>query len=137
MGDDSSRSIVKALKNEWSLFMEAFSGESEESRGSLLDEKVEVLSLEQLRQITKSLSESRKKLNQKLEVLNKELDLNSAKLESLRLVGGDKEETIRRINELSDIGHSVAETLHKLDEKLKVAREKEVELREDLISSST
>ena len=129
MGDGSSRGIVHALKQEWALLWEAFSGETENNNTNSNDAfctgKLEVLTVAQVREITKSLSEGRKKLNQKLEVLNKEIDLNTAKLESLELVGGDKESTLNRINELSDIGQSLTMALMKLDEKLRLAREQE------------
>jgi hypothetical protein len=132
MGDGSSRGIVSALKNEWALLWEAFSGENEEantkSNDAFCTGKLEVLTVAQVREITKSLSEGRKKLNQKLEILNKEIDLNTAKLESLELVGGDKESTLNRINELTDIGQNLTTALVKLDEKLRLAREQEDEV---------
>jgi hypothetical protein len=137
MGDDSSRSIVKALKNEWALFWESFHNESDESpeaTGEMANGKLEVLSLERVREITKALIEDRKRLNQKLESLSKEIDLNSAKLESLRLVGGEEDGTLKRIHELNDLGQNLAETLTKLDKKLREVREKENELQEEQIS---
>lgn len=138
MGDDSSRSIVKTLKNEWSLFWEAFQGETEEvgkSENLLENGKLEVMSLEQIREITKALVEDRKKLNQRLELVSKEIDLNSAKLESLKLVGAESDDILKRIHDLHDLGQSVAMALSQLDTKLKEIREKEVRLHEDLISS--
>jgi len=133
MGDGSSRGIVNALKHEWALLWEAFSGndeETNESNDAFCTGKLEVLTVAQVREITKSLSEGRKKLNQKLEILNKEIDLNTAKLESLSLVGGDKDATLKRINELSDIGQSLTDALMKLDDKLRLAREQEDEVSE-------
>lgn len=131
MGDDSSRSIVKSLKKEWALLMEAFHGDEEsESNEAFENQTVEVMSLDKVRQLTKALTEDRKKLNQKLETLSKELDLNSAKLESLRLVGGDDSETLDRIHELNDLGQTMAEALAKLDTKLKAVRSKEIEIQE-------
>ena len=143
MGDDSSRSIVKSLKNEWSLFLEAFQGEdnnevetkSQESQDAFATGQLEVLDLDQIREMTKALLEDRKKLNQKLESLSKEIDLNAAKLESLRLVGGREDETMNRINELHDLGQSMAQALQKLDKKLRSIREKEDRLNEELLTS--
>jgi len=141
MGDDSSRSIVKALKNEWSLFWEAFQGEESESKtekseqNSFDNGKVEVLTLDEIREITKALVQDRKKINQKIESLSKEIDLNSAKLESLRLVGGEEDGTLKRIHELNDLGQSMAEALNKLDKQLRQIREQENRIQEDLISS--
>ena len=132
MGDDSSRSIVKSLKKEWALFLEAFQGdEADETKEDGFDKaQVEVLDMDKIRQLTRALTEDRKKINQKLETLNKELDLNSAKLESLRLVGGSEDETIDRIHELNDLGQKMAEALMKLDSKLKDIRNKELEISE-------
>lgn len=136
MGDDSSRSIVKSLKNELSLFLEVFQGkEVDDSKDAFETGKLEVLSLEQIREITRALLEDRKKINQKMESLSKEIDLNSSKLESLRLVGAEDEETLKRIHELNDLGQSMSLALTKLDKRLREIREQENKIQEDLISS--
>lgn len=134
MGDDSNRSIVSSLKNEWALFWEAFHGDeevTEETKNAFENGKLEVLSLNQVREITKALIEDRKRINQKLETLTKEIDLNSAKLESLRLVGAEEQETMSRIHELNDMGQAFAIALQKLDEQLRAVRDKEVEIQEE------
>lgn len=136
MGDDSSRSIVKSLKKEWSLFLEVFHGEetsdSEKSAEVLeFGAATEGMNLDKVREITKGLTEDRKKLNQKLETLSKELDLNAAKLESLRLVGGNEDETFQRIQELNDLGQAMAEAMAKIDKKLRNARSKEMQIQEE------
>lgn len=133
MGDDSSRSIVRALKIEWSLFWEAFQKEDKEI---LPVEKLEVMSLEQARDIAKSLSNDRKLINQKLESLTKEIDLNTAKLEGLRLVGASLEETLKRIEELNDLGQTMATSLEKVDDKLRKLRDRENTLRETELAIS-
>jgi hypothetical protein len=139
MGDDSSRSIVKSLKNEWSLFLEAFQGEDELIQNppdqGLANGKLEVLSLDQIRELAKALSADRKKLNQKMESLSKEIDLNSAKLESIRLVGGEDESVLKRINELNDAGESVAKALEILDKQLRAVRRQEDFLQEELLTT--
>lgn len=137
MDDGSSnKSTVSKLKNEWALFWESIAGEDIEDEKTLRAKaedafhsgKLEVLGVEQLHQMSKALSEDRKHLNQKLENLNKELDLNSAKLETLRLVGSNEEDTLKRINELHDIGQSLGNQLVKIDEKLRWTRSKQQEL---------
>lgn len=139
MGDDSSRSLVKALKNEWSLLWEAINGEDSGPKAPEDEfEKLNppsVMSLGQVRELTKKLVEDRKQLNQKLELVSKEIDLNSAKLESLRLVGAEGEETLQRIHELHDLGQSMATALANLDKKLREIREREDRINEELISS--
>lgn len=127
MEDGSSNSIVKNLKNEWTLFWESIAGEEPISADAFETGKLDILSVDQLQEITRSLSQDRKRLNQKLESLNKELELNTAKLESLRLVGSEDNSTVQRINELSDIGQFLSEQLHKLDEKIRWTRSKQQE----------
>lgn len=134
MGDDSSRSIIKSLKNEWSLFLEAFQGEENEEKTESTELVREPLDLEELRRMTKALVEDRKKLYQKMESLTKEIDLNSAKLESLRLVGGEDQETLKRIHELNDLGQGIATALGKLDQRLRAIREREDQMNEEMIS---
>jgi hypothetical protein len=137
MGDDSSRSIVKALKNEWSLFWEAIHSEEiseDKNKDPFESGTLEALSLNQVREMTKALIEDRKKLNQKLESVAKEIDLNSAKLESLRLVGAEDSEMLKRIHELHDLCQSMSNALSRLDKKLRMMREKENKIQSDLVA---
>ena len=134
MGDDSSKSIMKSLKNEWSLFLEAFHGEENEENAETQEAVREPMDLEEIRRMTKALVEDRKKLNQKMESLSKEIDINSAKLESLRLVGGEDLETLQRIHELHDLGQGIATALTKLDLRLRSIREQEDQINEEMIS---
>jgi len=100
--------------------------ESEAEPDAFVSGRLEALSPDQVRELTRVLSQDRKKLNQKLESIQKEIDLNSVKLESLRLVGGNVEETVQRLNTLSDMGQSMSEELARLNEKIKLARKSEV-----------
>ncbi|MGZ3748955.1 MAG: hypothetical protein ACXWRE_15835 [Pseudobdellovibrionaceae bacterium] len=124
MGEDGSKSMVKNLKNEWALFWESIAGEGQVG-DAFETGKLEVLTRDQLNDIIKALSQDRKQLNQKLESLHKEIELNSAKLESIRLVGGRDEDVLKRINELSDMGQLLSEQLTKLDEKIKLTRNRQ------------
>lgn len=137
MEDDSRNSIVKSLKNEWSLFWESIAGEGDEENTDKLlpleSGTLRVLSLEDLRMITFDLSQNRKVLNQRLESLQKEIELNSAKLESLRLIGAPTEEILQRINELHDQGQRLTHELDELNKQLRVARNHEDRLRSDLV----
>lgn len=143
MGDDSRRrSIVDSLKNEWSLLWESIAGDGEEegtpeNENSFENGQVRVLSLEDIRRLTRDLSHGRRTLNQRLESLHKELELNTAKLESLRLVGGEDEATVRKINELSEQGQRLSNELSQLDEKLKLARTHEDKIRRRLTAASS
>lgn len=137
MEDDSRNSIVKSLKNEWSLFWGSLAGDEDESEtGKGVDPfesgRLSILSLEDVKNLTRELSMGRKTVNQRLESLSKEIELNSAKLESLRLVGGSDEETIQKINELTDQGQKLAQELEELDSRLRSARAQEDRLRREL-----
>ena len=133
--DDGSRithSFIENLKLEWTLFWDSLVGEDDSAPEDLIQNKLESLSLEQIKKITKSLSSDRKLLNQQLESVKKEIDLNSAKLETLILVGADSEDTMARIEALNDLGQGLSEQLEKLDHKLKLTRRRETELIESL-----
>lgn len=133
MADDGSRTrnnppknLVNNLKNEWSLFWDSLSSDFiDVEEDPFKTGRIQVLSQEQIRDISQALSKSRRLVNQKIEALNKEIELNSAKLESLRLVGGSEEETLKRIHELSDQGQALSQELAKIDERLKLIRETE------------
>ena len=130
-GSNSPSSLVNNLKNEWSLFWNSLSGDFIESEAEdpFKTGKIQVLSLEQIRDITKALSKNRRQVNQKIESLTKEIELNSAKLETVRLVGGQDEAIVFRINDLSDQGQILSQELSKIDERLKIIRHTEEEVR--------
>jgi len=134
-----SGGVFDGLKTEWALFWETILGDVEgeeatdtESKDPFVNGKLETLSLEQIKVITRALSSDRKKVNQRLESLTKELEMNTAKLESLKLVGGEFEEPMQKINELSDQGQTLSEQLTKISERLKMARECEDVLKKAL-----
>lgn len=83
---------------------------------------------EQITKLKKALSDKRKKINQKLESVQKETDLNLAKLESLKLVGGDIESVEVKINQLADLGQDLSDQLKKIDDKIKQLRNFESEI---------
>jgi hypothetical protein len=122
MDPDGSNSKQNPLKIEWALFWEGLFGDDE--KGQAL-KQAQPITQEKLKEISKDLSSQRKQLHKQMETLNKELELNAAKLESLQLVGGETEETLARITELSDRGFEVSEKLEKLNQKLQIVREHE------------
>lgn len=130
MDDDPTIEIKSNILTEWSLFWDSLRKERPEIEEDFDTNLLETLNLSQIKDMTRSLSQGRKQLNQKIESLNKEIELNSAKLESLRLVGASDEETLLRINELTDHGQKLSLELMRLDQKLKLAREFELEMNE-------
>ncbi len=130
-GSNTSNSLVNNLKNEWSLFWNSLSGDfvESETEDPFKTGKIQVLSLEQIRDITKALSKNRRLVNQKIESLNKEIELNSIKLETVRLVGTPDDEIVHRINDLSDQGQVLSQELSKIDERLKIIHHTEEQVR--------
>ena len=126
--NDSNANFKQAknpLKIEWSLFWEGLLGDHDQSVGG--ESPLKALTREQVAQIIKDLSAQRKQLHKQIESVNKEIELNNAKLESLRLVGSEPDDTIQRISHLSDRGQELSSELQKLNQKLKWARAHEKE----------
>lgn len=86
------------------------------------------LKLEEILSLTKSLSDERKKINQKLERIKKEMDMLVIKLDSLKLVGGDESDTLARLAELSNEGEDLTLQLEKLDSNLRLVRDQREQL---------
>lgn len=132
MGDDSRKSLVNTLKNEWALLWESLGAEDAEhpeTENAFETGRVRSLTLDDVRRLTREMSNGRRRLNRRLESLHKEIELNSAKLESLRVVGGEDDETVRKIHELTEQGQQVTHELDELNRKLRLAREHEDRLK--------
>jgi len=135
----AKENLFEGLKTEWNLFWQTILGDDEDetsevaaasnSKDPFITGKIEKLSLEQIKAITKALSSDRRKLNQRIEAVNKEVEVNSTKLESLKLVGGETDDTLNRLNELSDIGQNISEQLNRINDRLRIARSKEDQLK--------
>jgi hypothetical protein len=124
-------SFVDGLKNEWSLFWDSLTGEDkpDEKDDAELLPPPSPLTLEQVKALTKALSADRKRLNLKLEEIRHRIEESSARLESLKMVGSSEEETFQLISELNDQGQKIAEQLNKVDERLRLARRREDEIK--------
>lgn len=115
-------SFMSELLTEWQLFWQSLApGLAEDDFDQA---EISPLDLPKIKALTKALSDERKKLNRRLESIQKEIDLNSAKLDSLKVVGADPHETVGRLAELTDIGQQVNEQLSKLDHRLDWARKR-------------
>ena len=130
---------LEGLKTEWNLFWQTILGDDEtaenpEIKDPFITGRLEILSLEQIKAITKALSSDRKLLNQRLEAINKELEENTARIESLKLVGGDVDEASEKISELSDLGQTLSEQLDRINSRLKIARSREDQIKKSLKS---
>lgn len=124
IGNDNSN---KTLITEWRLLWEGLIGDTEVDTENDPFEtgRLESLTLDQVKAITKSLSTDKKKINQTLEMINREIDEKTEKLSTLQLVGGDKDETIESLHELTDVGLKMSEQISKIDARLKAARAQE------------
>ncbi|MCE3010273.1 MAG: Atg14 domain-containing protein [Proteobacteria bacterium] len=134
----SNQNFIEGLATEWKLLWESIteSNSQHEAPGEgILEGNLESLGIQQIKALTKALSSDRKKLNQRLERLNKEIDLYSAKLESLKLTSEssantmDMEAIMKTLNELSDLGQAMSLQLQRIDQRLKAAHEREDEIR--------
>jgi hypothetical protein len=121
-GSSSSTGFLGGLKLEWNLFWLSLTEATENE-----ENKIESLSQSQLNSLKRVLSNDKKLLNQKLESLKKEIDLNLAKLEALKLVGAPTEDTFKNLESLHDVGEKIATEINKIDEKLKATRLIELE----------
>lgn len=130
-------SFLENIKTEWSLFWAGLAGEdekaAEETEIKFEDPfetgKLRVLTIEQVKKITRALSQDRKKINQRIEQINREIELNSERMESINLVGGDANETIDEINKLNDLGMKLSLQLQKVNLQLDRFRIREDELK--------
>lgn len=148
MGEDGSSSrrnkksydsFLENLKVEWNLFWHSIVGDEDDqiasnSEQDIFENKLQNMSLEQIRSITKSLSQDRKLINQRIEVLHKEIELNQAKLDGLKAIGQEFSIEDRRLTELHDLGQNLTQQLSKLDVFLKLARKREAEIKKELKS---
>ncbi len=120
----SSPKTRNPFKIEWSLFWGGLLGDN----GEAAEDPLKSLTRDQITKVIKDLSSARKKLHKEIESVNREIELNSTKLESLKLVGSEPDETIVRLNELSDLGQELSSELQKLNQKLKWVRAHEKEI---------
>lgn len=126
---EEAGSFLENIKIEWKMFWLGLVGEDEaadEAEQLLKTDKLNLLSIEQLKQITRTLSQDRKRINQRIEQIHAEIEMNNERLESIQLVGGDTESTLEEINKLSDIGQKLSLQLQKIDEQMH-----QIHLRED------
>lgn len=112
-----------SLFNEWSLFWDSLKRERPQIEGDFDHQQFKMMSLSQTKDLIRVLSQDRRKMNQKIESINKEIGLNTSKLESVRLAGADEDSILKRINELNDQGQKLSLELASLDEKLRRARD--------------
>lgn len=134
VAEQADQSFLDELKEEWNLFWASIKGDDHEdgpeSDDPFVNGPYQDLNLEQVKDMKKSLSSDKKRLNQRLEALKKEMDMLSARIENLKMVGADIEETQNMLLELNDFGQSLSEQLNKLDRRIQQAREREQALKE-------
>jgi len=110
------------------LFWHGLVGEDEAevaAEDPFLTGRLRSLTVDQIKQITRALSQDRRKINQHIEKINSEIENNSQTVENLKLVGGDPEEVLEKINKLTDAGQQLSLQLQKVDEQLRKFRERE------------
>lgn len=120
------QNFLDSLKDEWSLFWAAIIGDEAPVAEKTVEElAIKNLSPEQLRQVIRTLSNDRRRIHRRLEAINKEIEENTLRLQTLELVGGEKEDTLKEIERLSDLGLQISSELEKLNIRLKEIRRSE------------
>ena len=113
---------TSSLKKEWNLLWSSLAGENkwpeieEDFEGR---DVVKNLSAEEIQKLSKSLSQSRQSLHQKLEQLQKIVKQHEEKLEAARLVNGDTTEIEQSLSSFIEQGQSMAKALQRIDERIR------------------
>jgi hypothetical protein len=117
MGDDSSRRLSQetSLQDQWPLSDSFRAGDLPAMKPQLIEDMM------------RRLSKERQKTHQQLERISKEIELLQLKMESLKIVGGDLDESVDRINQLTESGYNLTQKLEKIDSRLKEIRHKSQE----------
>jgi hypothetical protein len=127
-------SFLENLRTEWKLFWHGIIGEddteesSRDNRDPFKPEYLEKMSVDQIKQITRALSMDRKKLNQKIEEVQKNIDSLSEDIESQKLVGADTSPSVEQIKKLMDVGQLLSQELEKLNKQITKLRSQERKL---------
>jgi hypothetical protein len=131
-------SFLDNFKTEWKLFWHGIIGEDENpneskpSQNPFSPDRMRLLTVEQIKQITRALSQDRKRLHQRIEEIQKEIDVLSENIESQELVGSNTNPTILQIQKLSDIGHQLSQQLENVNNQLDRFHDRELELKLEL-----
>lgn len=125
--DSRPKNWVSAIKQEISKLVEAI---SEEPLIHL--DRLEVQSVDQIKNLAKDLLEDRRRYNLELEKIKQEMDELVEQLESLKLVGADSKDPEIKINHLSEKGQEYSMKLEQLEAKLKEVRRIESILGENI-----
>ncbi len=125
-------SFLENIKIEWNLFWAGIAGEDDpkaEVEDPFESGKLQILSIEQVKQITRALSQDRKKINQRIELVHREIELNHERIESIKLVGGDQATAMEEIDKLNELGMKLSLQLEKVSGQLDRFRSREDELK--------
>lgn len=125
---EENNSIISGFLKEWNVFWDNLIQKKDEKFEVKLASPLEDLSHEEIKTLIKSLSAQRKQLNLKLERIQKEIDLNTIKIDTLKLVGSSSDDTQAKLEELMDLGQNLTNELDRLNHQLAVARKRDEEL---------
>lgn len=124
MKDDSS---PNGLKNEWALLIHSFIEDSQSEKKAVYISELAKSGVKQedIKLHVKSMSQSRKLLNNKIEKIKIEIDHLHGVIENLELVGSDTESILVQISELNVQGEKLSNEIFDIDRKIKKIRELE------------
>lgn len=132
MDDGSSHS--SSLKKEWSLLLQGFveAPEEENQPRFKVPDKVQSfaekcrthgLSLNDLEQYSKYLSQTKQKIYQHIEDIKRDIEQSLARIENLDLVGSETEHIYQEINQLNSNGEELSKEILKIEDQVKIVRD--------------
>ncbi len=116
-------SSLSGLQKEWSLLLHSFLGQSSDDEKIIAQLRCEDMNLGQILILKKEFSARRKDLNQRIELIKKEIERRLDVIENLKLVGSSTLAAQTEINSLLVEGKSFSEEIEATEIKLKKIHE--------------
>ena len=122
--NDLVQQIQNSLAAEWSLLLHSFAEADSEQKEKLIHNiKSSGLDAMALKAHKKSLSDERKKLNQRMETIKSSIDDLHSIIENLELVKSDPEDIQNQIHQLIIEGEGLSEKVFQIEKEIKRIRE--------------
>lgn len=132
MENEPSGNTKSTLLDEWYLFWESLKKGNSHLETGFGVRPLDVMSPQQIKELIRVLSQDRRRLNQKIEEVHKDIESITENMEtsaSLSMNQQIEEPTmLLKMNELNDQGQKLSHELAALDERLSLARSLEREL---------
>lgn len=119
---------IPKLAEEWKLLWEGLWGDEEDDK-ELLDLPA-FLTKDKIKQLKKDLSKHRQTVNRELEKIKQEIEQLNETIEAQKVVGGQTDEYLQSIHDLSERGQELTHELTKVNKKLSWVRSQEKKIPE-------